>query len=233
MYYKHPQFNTLENNESLFKYMPIERFKDLITKSSLYFRKISKFSDEKDGSFENYSDKDLDLLKTFDNELKGVFLTSCQKYREITYASCFTLDTSFNNRFINEYLNNNEGVIIKTSSDKLHSSIIDNKQIYSSIIDYNDLKFRLGNIYYNLYNKLKIFSWENEYRLMYVIENINDFMMLLDVAKSNNNIDGLLIEVDIDILIKSVYYYGDNFEKFKKDFSFINKPILQYHQLAI
>ncbi|MGV0854818.1 hypothetical protein ACTS9E_04390 [Empedobacter brevis] len=232
MYYKHPQFNSLENNESLFKYMPIERFKDLIEKSSLYFRKISKFLDDKDGSFENFNEEDLNLLKKFTYEMQGVILTTCQKYREVTYASCFTLDTSFNHRFIEEYLNNKEGVIIKTSGDKLHNSIIDNKQIFSSTIDYNDLRFKIGNVYYNLYNKLKEFSWESEYRLFYAIEDLIDFSKLLDVA-NNNNTDGLNIEIDVNTLIENLYYFGDNFDNFNNEYSYLNKPIIEYIQLAL
>ncbi|MGV0854767.1 hypothetical protein ACTS9E_04125 [Empedobacter brevis] len=224
----HPHFNRLKYNEDLFKYIKIDRFRELIKNKHLYFRNISKFSDEYDGMKGSFTHMDDQIiLDKMDKNVLNSLDDSYSISRNNSYATCFTLDVSYNIRFIHEYLNNNEGVVIKLKSKNLHESLIDDKVVYSSPVLYNNLDSKLGNIYSPLFNKMKEYTWEKEYRLLYVDNRFGNTHKSMKSYVSDLG-DGVNIKIDINKFIDKIFYYGKNLEDFKKEYEFLEKPILEY-----
>ena len=232
MYKINESLPRLKNNETLLKYIKIDRFIDLISNNQLYFRRISKFIDNEDGKIWSFNNSnDLKIINSFPLERRKAFFESYSIIRENSFAACFTFDTTNNQKFLDEYLNNNEGVIIKTTSDNLHNSIIDEKTILSSVIKYDSLNGELGNHYAPLYYKLSSYKWENEYRLIYVDEKLGNTQESLKKYKSEYG-DGIKIKIDIIKLIEHIYYFGNDFEIFKEKFIYLNIPISKYEDLV-
>jgi hypothetical protein len=172
MNYEHTSISPPENT-FLWRYITVQKFEDLITSSELYLHRLDKFIDQYEGVVTEYTNEVIEnLFLEFENaiEMQNELYFLLSSLRKITFINCWHINHNENIEMWKTYADLNNGILIKTTEEKLINSLTDPKlgSFHLRPIRYAkrdsreiDLSFPLELINF----KDEIYSFENEYRL--------------------------------------------------------------------
>jgi len=216
-----------ELNLTVWRYMDLDKFESLLKNNALFFCRPDRFPDPYEGSIprkeadarfnieknitESYG-YEFDPIKAQNN----IEQTSKnhRQFKKQHIINCWHINNSENDSMWRLYLTSNDGIAIKTTVDKLLDSFSNSKEkIYCSKVRYLDyendvwydeIDYPIGsyNMFIPLIHKRLEFKQEEEIRLIYKIEDVDDFDKFW---KQQPNQNGKNIKVEIENLIDKVY----------------------------
>lgn len=238
---EHPLFLPPSNMDAkIWRYMDLSKFLSVLDKSSLYFTRLDQLS--KFDSFEGYytninvslekvkfedipdnflkavnvkSEKDFTTLK----ELNKFIMHLTKRYREVVFVNCWHAKDYESAAMWKLYMNNNEGVAIQSTYEKLIESLKNYKDFSVHIgmlnyIDYGKEAIPMNNAVSPFLYKRKSFEHEQELRaLIWTLDDIQNFVSNPDVNKFKD-VSGIYVPVNLDTLIDQIYVAPDSPEWF-------------------
>lgn len=217
MFESHPDFEQIDDNEQLWRYLDLSRYLDLLLRKQLFFNRLDKFEDPFEGKYNKHS--------------KEAFLNEgSEEYREII-EDCELAERKFsealekvsnkritmtvnawhhnkdeNYAMWNIYAKGNNGLAIKTSYKRLKDSFhCTAKPIYIGKVIYYDEhseSIPLKGSFLPFLWKRRIYEYEKEVRCCSLVSEADEKDFTWDEQGIYN---GLLIPVDLDTLIDSIY----------------------------
>lgn len=227
MYKDHEQLNCVEDNISLWKYMDLLKFVNILTSNSIWFNRIDSFEDVYEGVFPSANkDKRAEIYNG--NAPPQFVYENLQKYaRDRLYVLCLHNNDYESAAMWSLYAKDN-GIAIKTNSKRLKDCFsAEEKEIYISHVSYIDYDRDFmpeGNTFYLGTHKRTSFEHEKEIRCMY-----------LDQGETPRN-KGVYIKIDVTTFIEEIYIspyapaymkktVEDLLKKFSLDISVIQSPL--------
>lgn len=220
MPYSNNDFQEPQPHQKLWRYMSLPKFLSMIQKNSLFFPSLSQYeqSDPWEGLVSknafNYSREikvhNLDNSKTQIHKLGEFFGEAFESYvesekesllrlKKIMHVNCWHINDSESDSQWKIYGENEFSLAIVTDFESLKSSIVDERKIYGSNIEYYDPNNKIvseGNVFNPAIHKRMAFSHEKEFRLIFMN---SDFFHTPDLAPS-----GLEISMNLKTLIQKV-----------------------------
>ena len=200
----------------LWRYMNIDKLLKLLETENLYFCKVSEFDDLNEGFAEPWESqnlaKALESNGCMDEITNGVNRLR-SRAKDFIFANCWNYEDQETSVMWDSYGKsdkNNVGLCIKTNAQKLYDSIIDERNIYSGIVEYVS-KFAptLTNIYLDAFIKHDTFKGEKEIRLISVSPHFME-----ESVKSLPE-KGITVKVDVKKMIdKIILHPSSNMEDF-------------------
>ena len=217
----------LNENQKIWRYLAFWKFESMLEKKAIFFSKASEMQDKEEG----LSPKDNVLIQLIrqgtdmspedkQEELEA-FEAIDQAEREVekelqyqTLITCWRIDDRESPKAWDEYIGNQEGVVVQSTYGKLKGCLKERYRVYADLLRTGDLfeensiflekveyrgnyPDRIGNKtpqeYLRLYTgKQPSFKWENELRSFLI---------------SQNEVDGsgCDVPVDLEYLIENVY----------------------------
>ncbi len=198
MHKKHDQLPNTEGQDTLWKYMSLSKFINLLN-GKIYFNRVDCFEDVFESTYPIYNENHRE-------EYYGDALIPKEKYNNImdlskqhTYVSCFHKN-EYESAFMWKQYAGDEGVAIVTTVDRLKESFQhEENDIYICDVQYIDYAKEYmpeGNMFYLSLYKRKSFVHENEVRCIFGDD--------IDTPKYNRK-TGILMNIDLEKLIDKVY----------------------------
>ncbi len=192
----------------LWRYIDLEKFNDMLETRSLFFCRTDKFSDPFEGSipkneFEYRAEQGQDY---------GMARIH-RKLKKFTLINCWHINDNESDAMWRLYLKTNEGVAIQTTVGKLCNALDKSTFIfrvskvryinYDTDIWYHKMDYPVSgyNFYVPLIHKRIEFSHENEFRILFDIENEDQYE---DYWANQPDPMGKKFEVDINKIIDKV-----------------------------
>jgi hypothetical protein len=224
-YIKHGNFDQFADpgDTLLWRYMNIYKLIRLLETEHLYFCKISEFDDLNEGFVEPWDSsslaKALDSNGCMDKITKGINRLR-SRAKDFIFANCWNYEDQETSVMWDSYGKSdkdNVGLCIKTNAQKLYDSIIDERNIYSGIVNYvSKFSPTLTNIYLDAFIKHETFKGEKELRLINVSPCLQDESIMSLPEK------GITVKVNVRNLIdKIILHPSSNAE----DFAFVTNKI--------
>ena len=197
MYQEHPQLKNIGDNATLWKFMDLPKFLNILN-GKLYFNRLNNFEDVYEGTYPKYNECNRDKMYAdgtrIPEELYNQVMMIAQNHM---YVSCFHNSRS-ETAFMWKLYGKDDGIAIKTTGKRLKASFDPSEEIVHisevTYIDYNRSFMPEGNLMYLGTHKRKSFQAEKEYRCI-----------VLDDKKIHDNEKGLLIDIDLEQLFMGVY----------------------------
>ena len=173
MNYQHTCVFPENRKEKLWRYLTFEKFHDLIISSEIFLCRLDKFIDKYEGKTTEYTNtiiKNTFIEFSNSEEMRNQLNNILNNLKTHTFTSCWHLNTDENYEMWESYSNLEEGVLIKTTAEKLINSLIDENigpihlrpiKYGKRVLDDIDLSYPLELINF----KDEVFKFENEYRL--------------------------------------------------------------------
>lgn len=200
----------------IWRYMTIEKFKDLLQTRSMYFRRMDRFIDEYEGHLNAHTKEVLDkmFVNEFSNheEMAQSLKVALKHIKEITFVNCWHIADKESEEMWKEYASPTSGVVIKTTAKNLMASISETdlgvlhmKKV--EYIDTIDQQVDLSHLLRILNTKQRKFNYENELRTILIyskgdIDPTDGETVIMQTPES-----GLKINVDLNTLIQRVYIH--------------------------
>ena len=205
MYKYHEQFHTPNNETVIWKYMDLFKFLDLINSNELFMLRTDLFTDKSDGlnrnTFEHYNELLPSVSPFIPENFGSIQMQINEKVRKGSYVNCWHINNYESSVMWDAYSNSNGGVAIKTTISKFIDSIIDERNIYISEVEYSDGPIPISNVYYPLVYKKPEFKDERELRVFYVEPDV--------VTPNSNNSypNSIRIKMNLENLLEEVYFH--------------------------
>lgn len=205
MYKYHEQFNTPNKETVIWKYMDLFKFLDLISSKELFMLRTDLFMDKSDGVNRNTVEHYKELLPSvtpFVLENFGTYQMQInQKVRKGSFVNCWHINNHESSVMWDAYSNSNGGIAIKTTISKVIDSIIDERNIYISEVEYSNGPIPLDNAYYPLVIKKPQFKDERELRLFYVEPDV------VDPNSNKSYPNSIRIKLNLENLFEEIYFH--------------------------
>ena len=198
----------IDPKKVLWRYIDLEKFRDMLETRSLFFCRADKFSDPFEGSIPK---------NEFEyREQQGYAYGMPKIHRELkkfTLINCWHINDNESDAMWRLYLKTNEGVAVQTTVGKLCNALDKSTFIFRTskvrYINYDSQIWYHGIDYpepgYNLYvpfvHKRIEFRHENEFRILYDVENEGHNE---DYWDNQPDSMGKRFEIDIDKIIDKV-----------------------------
>ncbi len=211
MYCEHKYIKTPPKETTIWRYMDLWKFLDILDNKKLHLSRTDTFEDKLEGRvpFKNFEkdDKKDPALEIVDNSSKKD-LVKC------TYISCWNLNEKETYTLWKTYTNVREGIAIKTTVGNLIDSISieKEKQQYIGKVEYintNEKYCFKGNTFQLFFQKRDYFSSEKELRIL-TEYNYKDYFELQNLPLD------IKIDIDYSKLIKEIYLSPITNDSFKK-----------------
>ena len=204
MYLEHPIFTSPPGNTTLWRYMDLERFKDLLTEQALFFARAAQFDDTLEGLVTEANVKLRETLaqpgifQYLPDEMKEQVErdidTELREWQSRVLVSCWH-ESCFENYDIWEK-RGEQGIVIMTSYKSLKCS----SEIYIGHVKYVDegtliSETSIPSIPSIYLHKRKQFEWEREVRAI----------TASTTSAAKVKTEGAYYEVDLAILVKKVF----------------------------
>lgn len=179
--------NDVDDTATLWRYMDLSKFLDLILHKKLVFPRYDKFEDTFEGYAANFIEltrKGLHSINEFDegtiNFVTGILTDAVAVYNYYAYVSCWHLNEFESAGMWKLYCNSPESLVIKTKAHLLKKSLNpdENHNIIFSQVTYdsklNDIHLKdISNVqpHSALLMKRESFDHEKEYRLLLIDNN--------------------------------------------------------------
>lgn len=213
------KLNKLPWNKTVWRYMDLPKFLDLITTEKLFFANCSKLTDKYEGVLpqENIDQIARNLQKNSnvsEQKAKDVALKQAdivRSFKDFTLLNCWSMSREESYALWKVYLgNSNAGVAVKTNIKKLTQSIKSDEKIYMGEVKYTNFIKGEPHVTTVITRKSPFYKYEEELRLF--IPNQIIFNEENRVAKHPN---GMKISVDTKELIDEIFispFAGNWFE---------------------
>lgn len=220
MFEQHEEFEQIEDSSVLWRYQDLPRYLDLLLKKQLFFCRIDKYEDPFEGRYNKKTAKDFlkkDEKAEPSEKEKGepelveedVREMNERLYEKRTFvtANSWHVNSSENFAMWKIYAKGHYGIALQTTYERLKESFgVTKKPIHIGKVRYYDESIDL--LPYNknsltpFLTKRHIYEYENEVRCCYLIDE--------DGADTFNweeqdNLNGIFIPVDLDIMIEKIY----------------------------
>jgi len=185
--------NNINKDLHIWHYISVDHFIEAIENDGLYFKRISIFEDNFEGSIPKVSY----MLNKIDVEKENL------KLRDITYANCWHINTHECEAMWKIYGDLENGLAIKTKVANVFESFNKNDDIIIDKMKYID--FDMEDISVNrrmelFFYKRDLFDFENEVRMV--------------IRKEDEiNKDGLFINCNLEHLIDTIYVTNEQNKK--------------------
>lgn len=182
--------NDVDDTATLWRYLDLSKFLDLILHKKLVFPRYDKFEDTFEGYSANFIElarKGLHSLNEFDegtiNFVNGILTDAVSVYNYYAYVSCWHLNEFESAGMWKLYCKSPESLVIKTKAHLLKESLKpkNNHQIVYSKVTYDskleDVQLKdITNVnpHSALFMKRESFDHEKEYRLLLIDNNCKD-----------------------------------------------------------
>lgn len=253
MYSAHSTFvQPINENIKIWRYLDLSKFISMLDTQSLFFTRVDRFEDSFEGSIPspNIKSRSSSYLEFMDPEKVRRFEQFSAKtsiaWRKYFAVNCWHENNNESVAMWRQYIKSNEGVAICSSYGNLKRSLIDKTDIYLgkvSYIDYEKDMIEDGQSFEPYMFKRKSYEHEKEIRALICKPPIpaedSERPDFLDTTVETID-GGINIEVDLLVLIKSIYVapntpswfydvvknvigkYGYSFEVFKSQLN--NSP---------
>lgn len=224
-YSLHPNFDQYSNPSevTVWRYMSLKKLLCIIKYQTLRFTKITEWDDLIEGYAEPFTietlSKELNVPNCTQQVVDAVNQSRIQAKSKM-FGNCWCVNDKENIlMWLSSYgcsVDENIGVAVKTTLDILYSSIIDERNIYSGVIDYEKFPFtpKIGNIYIDCVVKDIQYIDEREHRLFYLGEE----------PDADESIKYKDIKIDTSQLIKDIYI---NPSSTNDDYEFVLQSIIE------
>lgn len=202
MYSNSTGFQCPHDDTIIWKYMDLFKFLDLISTNKLFMLKITEFIDKSDGkdhnTIESFKEKSNPRVHISLEENYELIKKVNDQVRGLTFVNCWHINDYESSVMWDSYSNSNGGVAIKTTIGKIKKSIIDERDVYISPVQYSNLPPAVGSAFYPLIQKSEIYRDERELRLLHS-----------DLSKINIGVNEKFIKIDVNVdeLIDEVYFH--------------------------
>ncbi|MES2408848.1 MAG: hypothetical protein V4509_00930 [Patescibacteria group bacterium] len=172
---KHPAFEQpYDKNIKVWRYMNLEKLKDLISTQELYLSRVDCLKDKHEGSKPKPLIEGLREFwksQVFGDKVLDWWSQIAKQTTESAYVNCWRIDTHESNLMWNNYVKGGEiGIVIQTTYDKLLDSINYDDSIYLGKIKYIDFEKEYwspdNNAFFPIMHKRKEFESEQEVRIV-------------------------------------------------------------------
>ena len=221
-----------DENIVIWRYMSLFKFIDLLKTEELHLARMDKFEDIREGSLpfdiykQMYSNMEIRILKN-EKEIEIASHNANIARTMSTYINCWTSNEKESYALWKIYLDNTDGVAIKSTKERLNKALSLYKGKFDidevQYIDFNDID------YFKRKHQTKIaadrikdlpYKYENEIRVIYVDKTIK-----IEIDKKINPIEIKVasfkkLKVNLDTLIQEIYvppYASKGFERVIKD----------------
>ena len=205
----HPCFRQPNSEDiMLWRYMDFTKFVSLISSKSLFFCRADLLGDPFEGSYSKanvkvrpyvYKDLEQDLFIKMTNQMANF----AKWIREWTYINCWHANEYESAAMWDLYGKTNHAVAIVTDYKTLKAVL--SEKVYLGLVNYIDYEKEWlpeGNTFYPFMHKRKSFEHEREVRAIIQEFPIEDNKIAVG---KKNQINGIKIEVDVNVLIKKIY----------------------------
>lgn len=197
MYKEHPQLLNTQGNDTLWKYMSLSKFINMLN-GKLYFNRVDCFEDVFESTYPVYNEEH--RKDYYEDPLdKKAYNTMASLSQKHTYVSCFHKN-DYESAFMWKQYAGDEGIAIVTTVERLKKSFhVEENEIYICDVQYIDYTKEFmpeGNIYYLSLYKRKSFIHENEVRCLF-----GDNVSVPKYPEAK----GVLMNTDLNELIEKVY----------------------------
>lgn len=217
MYKDHYVFKTKNSaDKPIWRYMDFWKFLNLLENKSLFFTNSNNLGDNNEGRIPSFIlERMLQEDKAKGNhrheELNGFLANSLRKLHLISSWS-YAERESF--AMWKMYAKDKMGIAIETDVDSLKEAFKNTSRIvYIGEVKYineDHFSFSTSNMFYPFLTKLDFYKFENEIRCITVLE-------------TNEIEESILVEVDLDILIKKVHISPNSKPEFLKLIELLKK----------
>jgi len=204
-YGPHSDFLPAEKGTKVWRYMDFTKFASLLDTSALYFSRADRLPDSWEGAHTTWG-----LIGQPNWVLAGEHQTRPfnRALRQHTFVSCWHMNDVESAAMWKLYVSQNEGIAIRTTVDRLTSSFQGDECAIFDVyvgrvryLDYDREVFAEGNTFIPFLHKR--LSFEHEHELRAIIQPILPGGKPL--VDSDPYAEGLLVDVDLQKLIESVY----------------------------
>lgn len=179
---------------TIWRYMDLYKFENLLSESKLYLRRLELFNDFHEGTLTEASQISISFRAKEGIDLENYF-NNINKIRKWSYANSWYIDNN-----ISETMFNNFGpIVIKTKSLKLQESVSDCKIGQVKYINEHTY-LPPDDPYFVCIHKRDTFKHERELRLVHVDNQINSKSI-----QEINSQEGIMLSVDLAMLIEEIY----------------------------
>jgi hypothetical protein len=198
MYTTHPHINTPDSDLTIWRYMDLWKFLDIIENNKLYLTRLDQFEDKFEGRIPIRNVRNLGN----NSQLKKIDSYSDIALKTSTYVSSWSIETNETYPLWKIYSDYRTAVAIKTTVGNLIESISNNEQNqYLGKVNYVKPKGKYlfkGNFFQLALDKREYFMFENEVRIITTLSGANyDELLKLPL--------GLKINIDANKLIEEIY----------------------------
>ncbi|WP_340701367.1 DUF2971 domain-containing protein [Brevibacillus borstelensis] len=175
--YDYSEQYKVHDNPTVWRYMDLKKFEDLLNSKSLFFAKPSAFIDPLEGSYSKWD------IESFREDGEFPFITSreyMKKVQDFAAVSCWHINEHESAGMWDLYLNSKDGIALKSDYNSLYNSMNDLRyRLFSGKVQYIDFDNEMTsrNIYDTLFYKRKSFSHENELRLMIIASRYDEWYL--------------------------------------------------------
>lgn len=212
--YKNYAVEPKDSTVTLWRYLSIKKYLDLLVSNSLYFCRIDKFQDQYEGTPNSYTSELIEnSFEEFPNaeEMRGQWKVILRHLRKISFVNCWHMADEESPEMWSQYCPNGKGVLIKSSFERIQGSLIDMNvgHLFISPVTYAksiEEPYALLNGMKLLCYKRPEFKYENEYRL--ILQYMDGEPSNEDGANSYTVLppeNGFKHKVNLDALIDEVY----------------------------
>ncbi len=219
--------NGISPATNLWRYMDLTKFLDLILNKSIYLRRVDKFEDPYEGFISEAYEKGLaeqyeivqqnhKIADSAKERLHNGHLEALKLMSKYAYASCWYLGDIESAAMWKLYGGTNNCVAIRTTIYNLQEAFDDSNDddmglMHLRAIRYVDESSSVDakNYIKPMFEKRKSFSYENEFRALYLLRQgyVNlqiPSVPLLPKLDEIKNEDGKKFEIDVHKLIKQI-----------------------------
>lgn len=205
MFERHKALSYPANSrQSLWRYFPYERLRDLLESEELFFTHVPAFSDGLEGSLTNRTREHLaSWFKSQNQSNDSIAWEEVKKYEEAQqefYASCWHMNDAESYLMWKAYAE--RGFAVKTTYERIQASFEKfNGAVTGGVVNYVDFsreRTPVGNVFHLVVTKDSPYRDEREFRLL-----------LWGVDPRNANLPrsakGMRARVDVGMLIERVF----------------------------
>lgn len=219
MYKTHPNFNTPNDSVTIWRYMDITKLLSLLTESALFFCRADLLDDEAECITPLFQKKiyakDVGVQDDYMVDYIAIERKSESYQKRYTTINCWHINEFESTAMWKVYLNNSDGVVIKSTVGRLKSALKSHTEndIYIGKVNYVDYSKEIwGNyLYYPLIHKRSFFKYEQELRALIRHSPSNEEF---DIVRENGGLDfdkldgikngGVFINLDLGALIEEI-----------------------------
>jgi hypothetical protein len=216
---KYPEvFKLPDGSKTIWRYMDLRKFLLLLQSQALFFCRSDKFDDHLEGSYPRASSIEEALV-----QIRGTFaddpslperieqaeqmLRSRRQLRAAFLINCWHIDEHESAAMWKLYAQSNNGIVIKSTVQRLKNSIRCLEDVLVgevNYLDYDTAAFESMNIFHSCMSKRKSFAYEQELRaVIYDPERFDGPTGLFPVPEHKRN-HGANVSIDLELLIDEI-----------------------------